>query len=267
MEKEIKDFGAKIGGTGNVTEDDFINNLGIRGGEFEKWMSDVDAQWALNQCYEAFFDLARVLKISPESISLNHTLAIGFSSRGHSAAAEHYETLRQVIKLTKFGGKGALCHEWGHALDDAIGRYFKDGYRSTTSFASENLRNKNLPDSFRKLINAMCYKTILVEDNNQEEKEKLKKLEKKFYQIISVWKPETLPEDMKEKWNNLCKSTWEARIECDITPFKEGGSYPTITGAIRKIDNFQKVLIMESGEIISINDIVDMDSSLFRELL
>lgn len=49
--------------------------------------------------------------------------------------------------------------------------------------------------------------------------------------------------------------------------YKEGGSYPMITGVIRKIDNFQKVLIMESGEIISVNDIVDMDSSLFRELL
>lgn len=49
--------------------------------------------------------------------------------------------------------------------------------------------------------------------------------------------------------------------------YKEGGSYPMITGVMRKIDNFQKILIMESGEIISINDIVDMDSVFFRELL
>jgi len=113
----------------NISADDFLKTFGFSGGEFGNWLTNEDRQASLNMAYDSFMDLASILNIPPKSISLNGELSIGFGSRGRGgkgSAVAHYEPARMVINLTKFGGAGALAHEWGHAVDDYFGRLSND---------------------------------------------------------------------------------------------------------------------------------------------
>lgn len=137
----------------NVSGDDFIKAFGIRGGEFGNWTNEHDRQMNLNMAFDAFLDLAAALDISRTDISLPGlklgSLAIAFGSRGVGNAMAHYEMGREVINLTKMRGAGSLAHEWGHGLDDLIG---KKCDCAVGKFASGDLSNPNLPKSFVKLM-------------------------------------------------------------------------------------------------------------------
>ena len=85
-------------------------------------MSDKDRQASLNFGYEGLLDMCRAIGISPKDVSLGGRLSIAFGARGSGNALAHYEPLREVINLTKMKGAGSLAHEWGHALDDIIGK-------------------------------------------------------------------------------------------------------------------------------------------------
>lgn len=100
----------------------YIETFGFRGGEFGHWMNEKDRQDSLDYGYNALMDLSVVLDIFPEDISLGKSLAIAFGARGKGAANAHFETLRNVINLTKMSGAGCLAHEWCHALDFYIGK-------------------------------------------------------------------------------------------------------------------------------------------------
>ena len=114
---EIKRIGPACLRDLQADENDFLNELKFRGGEFGNWENQANRQANLNASYEAFKDLATALNISEDSVSLNGSLAIAFGSRGVKGAVAHYEPERNVINLTKMKGAGALAHEWGHALD------------------------------------------------------------------------------------------------------------------------------------------------------
>ena len=105
----------------NVTEEDIQKTFAFRAGEFGNWMSQDDRRQTLNWAFDALWDLADVLGVKPEAISLNGTLAIAFGSRGVGKAAAHYEVGRKVINLTKPSGAGCLAHEWWHAIDHHMG--------------------------------------------------------------------------------------------------------------------------------------------------
>lgn len=54
-------------------------------------------------------------------------------------------------------------------------------------------------------------------------------------------------------------------LEITVTYFqsdqrKNGGAYCTVTGRVKKIDEFAHTLIMQSGEAISIEDIYEIES-------
>ena len=86
----------------------------------------------VNFAYDSFCDLADILDVPKEAVSLGGNLSIGFGSRGRggrNAALAHYEPARKVINLTKIKGAGTLAHEWFHALDDYLGNY-KSNYAS-----------------------------------------------------------------------------------------------------------------------------------------
>lgn len=193
----------------SATGEDLLHIFQIRGGEFGRWMSDADASESLNQCHDAFRDLARVLDIHPESISFHGALSIGFGSRGHSAAAAHYEPARQVINLTKYRGQGALCHEWAHALDHAIGRHY-----GCLEYASEGKRCRELPEAFRELMNAMTYKTVVVsEDEFAKEKETaINRLKEQFVRRVIFWKPKCMAENDETLWDDTVTRMWDT---CD----------------------------------------------------
>lgn len=142
----------------NVTGDDFMKCFGIRGGEFGNWTNDHDRQVNLNMAFDAFCDMADALNISRRDIGLigleTGALAIAFGARGHSGALAHYEPEREVINLTKMKGAGSLAHEWGHALDDYIGKMSE--IHRFGKLTSMSLNDQKIPDCFRSVIHALC---------------------------------------------------------------------------------------------------------------
>ena len=59
--------------------------------------------------------------------------------------------------------------------------------------------------------------------------------------------------------------------EVGITYFKPderkaGGAYVTITGAIRKIDDFEQIIIMQDGTRIPMGDVLSLEGELFSVL-
>lgn len=109
----------------DITPELFEETFGFRGVQFGTYMSTGDRQKALEDTFDALHDLARVLRVTPEALSLRGTLALAFGARGkggRNPAAAHYEPRYAVINLTKHAGAGSLAHEWFHALDNMIPR-------------------------------------------------------------------------------------------------------------------------------------------------
>lgn len=128
----------------DVTADDFMNAFGFRGVQFGNWTDQEDRQMAVNQAYDAFMDLAKLLGVSPEALSLNGELGIAFGSRGSGNFSAHYERDNVVINLTKTRGAGSLAHEWFHALDNYLSRSAGDKFGMVTDKdvrIREELRN------------------------------------------------------------------------------------------------------------------------------
>lgn len=181
----------------------FLKDLKFRGGEFGNWLNHDDRQVNLDMAYDALRDLARILRIRPEDISLNETLAIAFGARGRggaNAGAAHYEPDRQVINLTKMAGAGCLAHEWGHALDHAIG--IKAGM---SGLASESKRRgSGAPQSFIDLLYALKYKKVdrTVEELKKELQPKIERDKRGLMSWIDSVKPKELPPQKEELWNS-----------------------------------------------------------------
>ncbi len=201
--------GPKYRGIRRATSQMFLDDLKFRGGEFGNWLNNADRQTSLDMGYDALRNLADILKIPPEDISLNGTLAIAFGARGRGGAgagAAHYEPLRQVINLTKMSGAGCLAHEWAHALDDAIGRSV-----GATDFATEAKNVSNLPESFTVLLDALKYKNGVVSASEQRISidEEVEKAQKNIRAWISDKKPSNLPEDLCKTWDDTVKHILE----------------------------------------------------------
>ena len=90
----------------------------FRGVEFGNWVNQLERAACLNECADALNDLAGVIGIRPEAVSLGGSLAWAFGSRGVGKALAHYEPARRVVNLTKKKGNGCVAHEWFHALDN-----------------------------------------------------------------------------------------------------------------------------------------------------
>lgn len=138
----------------DLNPDTFTNILNFRGVEFGNWLNQLERAAALNECADAFQDLAGVLGIKPEDITLSGTLAMAFGSRGTSSAAAHYEPVKRVINLTKRAGAGCLAHEWWHALDNYI--MIQQGEKLFYSI----LNYKDLKDEKLKAVAADLYRGI-----------------------------------------------------------------------------------------------------------
>ena len=110
----------------DVTTEQFATTFGFRGVQFGEWVKqggkDNDRQGALNAAYDALMDLANIVGVPPQALSLEGTLGLSFGARGHGKAAAHFEPSMLVINLTKTQGAGTLAHEWFHALDNYFSR-------------------------------------------------------------------------------------------------------------------------------------------------
>lgn len=209
----------------------FLKDLKFRGGEFGNWLNENDRQASLDMAYDALRDLARFLQVRPEDISFDQTLAIAFGARGKGgsgAGAAHYEPDRQVINLTKMSGAGCLAHEWGHALDHAIGT--ASGF---VGLASESNQKRNLPESFKELLTSLKYKTVLVEaeDIREEWSPKIERYKKGLNNWISSVKPKNLPEKEAAAWDAAVQQIMDRASTFTgleyMPPFRRGDSVMT----------------------------------------
>ena len=134
----------------DVGAEDFMNAFGFRGVQFGNWTNQADRQMAVNQAYDAFMDMARLIGVTPRAMSLNGELGIAFGARGVGGFAAHYEPSEVVINLTKTQGAGSLAHEWWHALDNYFAR--RDG--RSGDMVTDN-RQIAMRDELRKAFNDM----------------------------------------------------------------------------------------------------------------
>ena len=47
---------------------------------------------------------------------------------------------------------------------------------------------------------------------------------------------------------------------------KAGGAYVTVTGRVKKVDDYQRLLLLTDGTKIPLDEILDMESELFRKM-
>src|SRR5206468_9561042 len=97
-----------------------LDSARMRGVQFGNWMTDDERQRHLRLASGAFADLADLLGLCDEEISLGGTLGIAFGARGKGTALAHYESGLRVINLTRKNGLGSLAHEWGHFFDNMM---------------------------------------------------------------------------------------------------------------------------------------------------
>jgi len=148
----------------DVTPEMFQESFGFRGVEFGNYVEQDRRQSDLDNAYDSLMDLAGILGIPSQAISLNGELGLAFGARGKGgkrAPAAHYEPGSVVINLTKKNGPGSLAHEWWHGVD----YYFsKQAGKSAEAFTESLLvklasrpgtqsgRNYQLPDTIREDI-------------------------------------------------------------------------------------------------------------------
>lgn len=132
--------------------------LGIRGVEFGLWMSDADAQAALDQCYHALRDLAYVLDIAPEDISFGGKLALFFGTRGHGEVLADYQTKQEFDATLK--SKDNVIMD----LQDKLNKVRFDLKAAETAEKEKADENKRLTDTITALQNTL---------NDKNEKNKI----------------------------------------------------------------------------------------------
>jgi hypothetical protein len=133
----------------DATEADFIETLKFRGVAFGKSLTQKERQERMNQTFDAMMDMAGLLNLPVEALSLNGRLAVGFGThgkggKGHWAAVYMQSTdpaTDQVIALTRQQGPGSLAHEWWHAVDNFLAR--EDAKDSDVSAAITGQKARN----------------------------------------------------------------------------------------------------------------------------
>lgn len=143
---------------GHAQEKDFLS-FGIRCIKFDIGISGKEKQELLDSCYEAFCDLARILDIDREDISLGGTLSLSFGigNQGNNNGIS-YDSERQVISFSRYKGRGGLAHQWVHALDHYIGYQSIAIKDRSKVFASDCQGHENIPESVKKLIASLSYR-------------------------------------------------------------------------------------------------------------
>jgi len=71
---------------------------------------------------------------------------------------------------------------------------------------------------------------------------------------------------------NILQEEIDCQPEVEVTYFlpdkkKEGGAYVTVTGSLKKIDDYEGVIVFVGGEKVLLDDIVDIDCELFKDLI
>lgn len=81
-----------------------------------------------------------------------------------------------------------------------------------------------------------------------------------------------LDQYMKEKLNHklqILMDKVKEETEINITYFepddkKDGGAYITITGSIKKIDEYERTILIKDGQVIPIDEIIRIEGEIFK---
>lgn len=225
----------------NIDGERYLKDFGFRGGEFGNWMNEVDRQGSLNYGYDALCDLADALDIQLSDISLGNKLSIAFGARGSGTAVAHYEPMRQVINLTKMKGAGSLAHEWGHALDDILGKEL-----GIKGFISGAERSGLVPESFRELMQTLKYRPATQEEIEKSKEKAIRNAHKSFERWVDNYVPDSkLNADDIVKKKELCKNIIDAAkantIEASFCINGEGD---------KNLDQFNVFVKEKTGHVI-----------------
>ena len=239
--KDLRRNGEDYRNDKNITGEDMLREFQFKGGEFGNWLNELDRQQSLNYCYDALKDLSRALNMETKDIALNNSLSIAFGARGEGSALAHYEKERNVINLTKMKGAGSLAHEWGHALDHALGRKVTGTDEFITEFRGY-YRNDKLK-VIKELIDTMKYKII----SNSE----------------------TLTMQIQKHENNInaLRSTFNILLPTDILNKKQLAAKEKIFNEMvtdAEQGNYRKDYLNENN---SLNDSIEQLSKLRKEAL
>lgn len=124
-------------GGADVSFADIVKIFGFKTAKVGRWVSHYEQQIAANLFFDALCDLADILQVPHNVVSLNGQLSIGFGVGGNKYCSAQYDARTQQLSLAKNAGGGALAHEWFHAFDHYIClRMFEQ--RSQHDFASQS---------------------------------------------------------------------------------------------------------------------------------
>jgi hypothetical protein len=163
----------------DVTAEEVLHLISGHGVEFGNWLPQNERQEVVNHAYDAMFDLADVLGVPVNSLSMGGILSLAFGARGSGRFAAHYEPERTVINLTKLKGAGSLSHEYGHAMDYIFGEIssespFASSCRAVSGGRKRSQRMKELPfgseinDAWKELFDALYYRKKTTEETLAE---------------------------------------------------------------------------------------------------
>ncbi len=235
----------------NITGEDMMKTFNFKGGEFGNWLNENDRQQSLNYGYDALLDLSKALSISPTDISLDNRLSIAFGSRGSGNALAHYEPDREVINLTKMKGAGSLAHEWGHALDDIMGKKF-----GLKGFMTENYRYaESYSNIVKDIVETMQYKTVC---NEETIKSQVKQYEQQIARLrnnINTFFPkEYLSEEQLKLKDELIENIIHNAVRSSETFFE----YIQKGSGNEDIDKLSNLRKETAGRIISKEDRINI---------
>lgn len=104
----------------DVSFADVVKYFGFKTAKVGNWVSKQEQQTAANLFFDALCDLADILQVGREVISLRGELSIAYGTGGNRFSKAHYLPTERTLSLAKNAGGGALAHEWWHAFDHYI---------------------------------------------------------------------------------------------------------------------------------------------------
>jgi len=168
----------------DISSDKLRETFKFKGVNFGNWMkgdaNEKERQLHLNHAYDSFMDLADVLGVPPEAMSLNGMLGVAIGAQGSGGfAAAHFVPGVNEINLTRESGAGSLAHEWGHALDHYFAR--QAGLtRAPSPFLTSVLKTaegseirQEILDKFKAIVQAMHKRPITQEEVESQRQEKI----------------------------------------------------------------------------------------------
>lgn len=239
-------------------KEEFLS-LGIRGVEFGLWMSDADAQSALDQCYHALCDLAYVLDIEPHDISLGGKLALSFGARGYGEVLADYKAKQQLITLPNGNGNGFLAHAWVYAVDEYFRQVFNESLSQMADSALWCTYTTASPPFVKDFLECLMRRTVIItaEEQNalreQKHQAMIQKAELLLGEKLQSISPKQLTVRQQIDWDKALQEVYEHR--CLAKPDMYLGVHGT-NSSLEKLSALHKEItghVLPKRKRISIN--------------